>query len=173
MDDLFYCCGTLFLGYMKLTIFQSLVSNLKVLQVVVAIFATTAALKTLAWPAISNSLFATPAVTIHSLTMSRAVIGKKTFLTLALTKIRPCLPKSAVLTIVDVDGELSVVDTSWDLPLSIGTSSVRFHWTPPDTIAIGYAKSAILEVWHYECQDGPSPKESVKIRANILEVGLK
>jgi hypothetical protein len=137
------------------------VANLKVIQVIVAIFASTAALKTIVWPSISNKIFATPAVLIHAIAVPPATIGVRTPFVVTLSKVRPCLPKSAVIQIVDADGALVVVETDWHLPLPVADGiTAKFFWTPPFGIAEGSVESATFEVWHHECQDGPSPREA-------------
>lgn len=140
-------------------------------QIIASIFAATAALKSLVWPYIEKSLFATPAIEIVSISMRNAIQGEEGLFTIVVNKIRPCQPKSATLYITDAAGTSHVAETSWRVPLRVALAqNPTFKWAVDRDMAPGSVTEGYLEVWESECQDGPDPSKPATIKLNQFSI---
>lgn len=144
----------------KNPIVVELIKNLKAVQFFVALLAAVATSKTLFWPAISDSIFATPAIEILGADITAGPAGTRGTMRLTVDKIRDCLPKIVTVSLKDSIGNDFSSRVEWDTPLLVGKNQHPvFAWKIPELANSGQVSNAMVSVSHWRCSDGPDPAE--------------
>jgi hypothetical protein len=88
--------------------------------------------------------------------------GQPSYVTLKLSKLRPCKPSAITLELADSGGRTFPVDIGWNRPLAVKKNqTVTFDWMMPKNIRGGSA-TAYLSATHANCDDGgraPAPQD--------------